>query len=82
MSDKTTLAFNVNKMDNSFIEFEAVYNLYWKKLYSICYKSIEDPDIAKDLVQDIFISLWERQEELIINDSLERYLVKAAKFKV
>lgn len=82
MFDKITLDFNVNKGDNSFVQFETVYNLYWKKLYSICNKSLEDPDIAKDLVQDIFISLWEKQEELIINDSLEKYLVKAAKFKV
>lgn len=71
-----------NKVDNSFAEFETIYNLYWKKLYSICYKHIEDVDIAKDLVQDIFISLWERQKKLVINDSLEKYLVKAAKFKV
>lgn len=82
MHDESILTYKVNENDNSFSKFETIYNQYWKKLYSICYKSLEDTDIAKDLVQDIFISLWERQEELIINDSLEKYLVKAAKYKV
>lgn len=82
MFDNTRLALSISKVDDSFVQFETAYNLYWKKLYSICYKSLEDSEIAKDLVQDIFISLWERQEELVINDSLEKYLVRAAKFKV
>lgn len=82
MFEERILSTEVNGGDNSFDRFETIYNLYWKKLYSICYKNLEDSDIAKDLVQDIFISLWERQEELIISDSLEKYLVRAAKFKV
>ena len=71
--------------DESIIDFESfeiIYNSYWEKLYSICYSNIEDPEIAKDLVQDIFISLWERRKTIIINDSLEKYLVRSAKFKV
>lgn len=71
--------------DESIIDFESfeiIYNSYWEKLYSICYSNIEDPEIAKDLVQDIFISLWERREKVIINDSIEKYLVRSAKFKV
>lgn len=82
MFNDSSIAINTDRMENSFVQFETVYNLYWKKVYSICYKHIEDPEVAKDLVQDIFISLWERKEELVINDSLEKYLVKAAKFKV
>lgn len=82
MSEK---AMSTLLQDESIIDFESfeiIYNSYWEKLYSICYSNIEDPDIAKDLVQDIFISLWERREKIIINDSLEKYLVRSAKFKV
>lgn len=82
MFEKRIFSSSTHEVNHSFDKFETIYNLYWKKLYSICYKSIEDTDIAKDLVQDIFISLWERKEELIISDSLEKYLVRAAKFKV
>lgn len=34
------------------------------------------------MVQDIFKSLWEKRESLEIKDSLEHYLVRAAKLKV
>lgn len=82
MSNKVTITLGCAKKEDGFDEFENIYNLYWKKLYTICYHHLQDQDVAKDLVQDIFVSLWERQDELEINDSLEKYLVRAAKFKI
>jgi len=34
------------------------------------------------MVQDIFISLWNRRKELVIESSIEHYLIKSAKLKV
>lgn len=34
------------------------------------------------MVQDIFISLWNRRKELVITSSIEHYLIKSAKLKV
>lgn len=60
--------------------FEAVYNLYWSKVYAVCYNNIKEAEIAKELVQDIFKSLWERREELQLENA-GNYLIRAAKFK-
>ena len=62
--------------------FTEVYNTCWEKVFAICYNHTHDVEVAKELVQEIFKSLWERRENLQINVSLERYLLRAAKLKV
>lgn len=60
--------------------FELLYDEHWGKVYGICYNNLRDVEAARELVQDIFRSLWERREELQITD-IGRYLVRAAKLK-
>lgn len=60
--------------------FEQLYTLYWEKVYAICYNNIREIEPAKEMVQDIFKSLWERREELQI-DNIKHYLLRSAKFK-
>jgi len=62
--------------------FREIYNLYWDKVFSVCYSNLGETEPAKGMVQEIFKSLWERKDELEINQSVERYLVRSAKFKV
>jgi len=62
--------------------FKHVYELHWEKLYAICYNNLRETEISKEMVQDIFKSLWERKDELEITTSLEHYLSRAAKLKV
>lgn len=62
--------------------FKEIYQLYWRKVYTVCYHSIGDPELVKEMVQDIFKSLWERKNELEITQSVEKYLVRSAKLKV
>lgn len=62
--------------------FEEVYRLYWKKVFATCYNNIRETEAAKEMVQDIFKSLWERREQIEITVSIEHYLARAAKFKV
>ena len=39
-------------------EFEQVYNRYAPQIYRVCMGYTNDPDQAKDLVQETFISVW------------------------
>lgn len=43
---------------------------------------MNDRELSKEMVQDIFKSLWERRDRLRIEQSIEFYLVRAAKLKV
>lgn len=62
--------------------FRQIYMTYWDKVFAICYNNLGKPEVAKEMVQDIFKSLWERREELEITNSVERYLLRSAKLKV
>jgi RNA polymerase sigma-70 factor (ECF subfamily) len=62
--------------------FNEIYERYWLKLYMASIKRIKSSDDAKDIVQDLFISLWMKRESLVINKSLSSYLYTAIKYKV
>jgi RNA polymerase sigma-70 factor (ECF subfamily) len=61
--------------------FDTVYNRYWEKLFLYIAKVIRDRDDAQDIVQEIFVSLWLRREELPRINSLSAYLFTAARYK-
>ena len=62
--------------------FTALYDRYWKRVFAIAGAKLEDLELARDLVQDIFTDLWKRRSTLCITGSLEAYLAVAVKYKV
>ncbi len=66
----------------SYETFEITYRQYWQTAYSVCYYYSQSRCIAEDLVQDIFQSLWKRRREIVIETSIENYLIRAAKLRV
>lgn len=61
--------------------FEKTYTEYWKKLNAFSYTMTQDKDLAQNIVQDVFIDLWERKDELNIL-AIEPYLFRAVKNQV
>jgi len=59
-----------------------MYSLYWKRVYAVCYNNLKNVEVSQGMVQDIFLSLWERRDTVVITSSIEHYLVRAAKMKV
>lgn len=53
--------------------FTEIFNRYNKLLYSHVLNKIRDEDAAEDLVQDIFVVLWEKRS-LVQNINLSGYL--------
>ena len=61
--------------------FEILFDRYWKQLYSFAMRIYKDEDVCQDIVQEIFISFWEKHaQETILN--LEAYLLRAVKYRV
>lgn len=60
--------------------FEQLFQTYWKRMYAFAIKTTSNSDDAKEIVQEIFKSLWERREHLSLHDA-ERYLLRAVKLK-
>ncbi len=60
---------------------EEIYNRYWKKLLQFAIQKTNSIEISKEIVQELFINLWERRAELEITN-LDYYLFAATKYKI
>ncbi|MCW3467510.1 RNA polymerase sigma factor [Chitinophaga nivalis] len=69
------------KSDDS-AAFNAIYDRYSKMLYLFVYSKLEAGEISKDVLQDIFISLWEKRHSLVLKESLKAYLYQMARHKI
>ncbi len=61
--------------------FSEIYDRYWKGLYRSANNILQNPEAAEDVLQDVFLSLWQRRSEVEIN-SLKAYLYQALRFSV
>lgn len=61
--------------------FKEVYNRYWKTLYKKAYLKVRRYDIAEEIVQNVFVKLWEKRRTSSIL-YLENYLHTAIKYQV
>lgn len=62
--------------------FNEIYERYWLKLYLSAFKKLRSADDAKDLVQDLFFSLWIKRYSLVVSTSLSAYLFTAVKYRI
>lgn len=62
--------------------FTEIYNRYWKKLFTIAGQKVFELEEAREIVQNIFISLWERRDTLKIEGSLSAYLSVSVKYRI
>ena len=51
------------------------------KLYLVAFNRLKDKDACEEIVQDLFVTLWEKRESLDIR-SLENYLFRSMKYRV
>src|SRR5688572_26154082 len=56
--------------------FAEIFRRYQAPLFDFAYKRIRDKDDAKDIVQEIFVKLWNNRTEVQITTSLRSYLYR------
>jgi RNA polymerase sigma-70 factor (family 1) len=61
--------------------FTGIYERYKGLLYIYACKIVKDDDIAEDLVQEIFIYLWDKRQTINFNSSISSYLYSAVRYK-
>ena len=61
--------------------FDEIYRRYWVVVFRYAVGKVHTQQIAEDLCQDVFVSLWQRRNAVAIQH-LEAYLVQATKFGV
>ena len=61
------------------IAFKVIYNKYFSRLYYFTFEFIPIDDLAENIVQDTFFTLWNKRHELAENTTLGAYLFTVAK---
>jgi len=62
--------------------FTMLYRRYWQLLFTMAAGALRCKTDAADLVQDIFLSIWNRRSELCVTGSLAAYLQTSVRYRV
>ena len=63
------------------IAFNKLFRTYYASLCFFSVKFVFDMDLARSLVQQVFVDLWIKREKLIIEHSLKSYLYSSVRNK-
>jgi RNA polymerase sigma-70 factor (ECF subfamily) len=58
--------------------FELLFRKYYLRLCGFANKFLNDPEESREIVQELFMKIWERREDIDPEDSLKSYLFKIA----
>lgn len=57
--------------------FEQVFKSHFKSLHSYACTIMREPLMAEEIVQNIFVKLWEKKEDITIRENISVYLYRA-----
>ncbi|MNK97819.1 ECF RNA polymerase sigma factor SigW [compost metagenome] len=64
------------------LAFAEIYNRYWKTLFAIASHKLKAFEDAEEVVQNIFVALWNRRTNLYVTSTLSAYLAVSVKYRV
>jgi RNA polymerase sigma-70 factor (family 1) len=62
-------------------EFKALFDTYSKRLYDIACRHVLSAD-AQDILQELFIEIWEKRDTIKVRTSWEGYLYSILKYRI
>ena len=63
--------------ENKEKKFEQLFRLYYKELHRSAFRYLRDSESAEEIVQQVFLRLWEKNWEEEVHTSLKAYLYRA-----
>lgn len=75
--DECNLIQGIKQGDNNAYKF--LFERYYPILCQIAYEFVNDDFISRSIVSDVFFKLWERRNVVLIEKSIQRYLIKSVK---
>jgi len=76
---KDQLALRIKNGDE--YSFELLFRKYYVRLCGFANKFLNDPEESREIVQDVFLGLWEVREDIRPEDSLNSYLFRITQNK-
>lgn len=60
--------------DNDRAVFESLFKEHYAAMCQYCTYYVKYPEVAEEIVQDLFFRMWSKKDELNINSSIKSYL--------
>ena len=57
--------------------YETIFKAYYQSLCIFALRYLKRTDLAEEIVQDIFVNIWEKRSSLVFEVSLKSYLYRA-----
>ena len=61
--------------------FAMLFDRYWVRLYKTAFRYLKDRENSEEAVHDVFLSIWNRREQLEI-ESMPNFLLTAIRYQV
>ena len=55
---------------------------YWEPVFHMAMKTLQDTLAAEDVVQEVFITIWEKRSRIDLKYSLKAYLFACARYEI
>ncbi|NML22380.1 sigma-70 family RNA polymerase sigma factor [Pseudoflavitalea sp. G-6-1-2] len=68
--------------DDHYAAFDTIYERYGETLYLFIRSKLDSAELSKDVLQELFIGLWEKRHSLVLQHSLKAYLFQAARYRI
>ena len=65
--------------DSDRAAFEEIYRRHWQRVYRTAFHTLQSKELAEDITQELFTTLWHKREQISIRTSLAAYLGLAAR---
>jgi RNA polymerase sigma-70 factor (ECF subfamily) len=64
---------------NNPIEFEKFFKEKYRSLCFVANRYVKDINTAEEIVQDVFVKIWEKRNQIVINGSISAYITTSVK---
>lgn len=61
---------------------EELIDRYWESMYKMVGYTFEDPHLAEDIVQEVFIQVWDTRQKINLRHSLKAYLFASTRYAI
>lgn len=64
------------------VEFTLIFNKYKTRVYNYAYRMLSNQMIAEDIVQDVFLKLFDNLDKIRKKESIEFWLIKTVRNEI
>jgi RNA polymerase sigma-70 factor (ECF subfamily) len=68
--------------DGDALAYTEIFERYKTLLYKHAFRMLEDEEDANDVIQDVYLALWQKRETLTIKISLAAYLYQSVRNRI